>query len=72
MKSLKGRDFLSVADLTPEEMRFVIDTAVTLKQRFYSGERVIPTLSGRTLLMIFQKPSTRTRISFEQAMVQLG
>lgn len=72
MKSLRGRDFLSVADFTSEELRFVIDTAYQLKQRFYSGERVIPVLKGKTLLMIFQKPSTRTRVSFEQAMVQLG
>jgi len=72
MKSLRGRDFLSVADFTSEELRFVIDTAYQLKQRFYSGERIIPVLKGKTLLMIFQKPSTRTRVSFEQAMVQLG
>ncbi len=72
MRSLKGRDFLSVADFTPEELRFIIDTAIELKQRFYSGERVMPTLAGRTLLMIFQKPSTRTRVSFDQAMAQLG
>ncbi|PUA33089.1 MAG: ornithine carbamoyltransferase [Zestosphaera tikiterensis] len=72
MKSLRGRDFLSVADFTSEELRFVIDTAYQLKQRFYAGERVIPVLKGKTLLMIFQKPSTRTRVSFEQAMVQLG
>ncbi len=72
VKSLRGRDFLSVSDLTSEELRFVIDTAYQLKQRFYAGERIIPVLKGKTLLMIFQKPSTRTRVSFEQAMVQLG
>lgn len=72
MKNLRGRDFISVADLTSEELRFVIETAYNLKQRFYSGERVIPLLTGKTVMMIFQKPSTRTRISFEQAIVQLG
>ncbi len=72
MKSLRGKHFISVSDFTPEELRFVIDTALNLKQRFYAGERIIPVLRGKTLLMIFQKPSTRTRVSFEQAMVQLG
>ncbi len=72
LKRLQGRDFISVADLTSEELRFVLDTAYGLKQRFYSGERVIPVLSGRSIMMIFQKPSTRTRISFEQAITQLG
>ncbi|MEM2021302.1 MAG: ornithine carbamoyltransferase [Zestosphaera sp.] len=72
MKRLQGRDFISVADLTPEELRFVLDTAYGLKQRFYGGERVVPVLSGKSIMMIFQKPSTRTRISFEQAITQLG
>ena len=72
MKSLLGRDFISSADLTPEELRWVIEVALEFKRRFYSGERVIPLKKGKTLLMIFQKPSTRTRISFEQAMIQLG
>lgn len=72
MKSMRGRDFISVADLTAEELRFVIETAYSLKQRFYSGERIMPLLTGKAVIMIFQKPSTRTRISFEQAVVQLG
>lgn len=72
MRSMQGKDFISVADFTAEELKFVIDTAYSLKQRFYSGERVIPVLAGKAVMMIFQKPSTRTRISFEQAIVQLG
>ena len=72
MKSLKGRDFLSIADFTTEEIEYILRTAAIMKSRFYSGERVIPVLKGRTLLLIFQKPSTRTRISFEVAMKQLG
>lgn len=72
MKSLRGRDLISIADLSSEELQFIIQTAFDLKRRFYSGERIIPVLRGKTLLMIFQKPSTRTRVSFEQAMVQLG
>lgn len=72
MKSLKGRDFISIADFTSEELRFIINEAMILKSRFYAGERIIPVLRGMTLLLIFQKPSTRTRISFEAAMKQLG
>jgi len=72
VKSLRGRDLISIADLSSEELQFIIQTAFDLKRRFYSGERIIPVLRGKTLLMIFQKPSTRTRVSFEQAMVQLG
>jgi len=72
MKSLRGRDLISIADLTSEELRFILYTAANFKERYYCGERVIPVLRGKTLLMIFQKPSTRTRISFEVAMRQLG
>ncbi len=72
VKSLRGRDLISIADLSSEELQFIIQTALDFKRRFYAGERIIPVLRGKTLLMIFQKPSTRTRISFEQAMVQLG
>lgn len=72
MYSLRGRDLLSIADLSIEELKFIISTAEQLKQRFYAGERVIPLLNGKVLAMIFQKPSTRTRVSLEVAMLQLG
>ncbi len=70
--SLKGRHFLTLADYTREELLFILDTANILKQRYLSGERIIPLLPGRHLAMIFEKPSTRTRISFETAMRELG
>ncbi|WP_338252482.1 ornithine carbamoyltransferase [Pyrodictium abyssi] len=69
---LSGRDLLSIRDLSPEEIRLILDTAQQLKQRYYAGERVIPLLSGRTIALIFEKPSTRTRVSMEVAAVQLG
>ncbi len=72
VKSLKGRDFLTLADYTREELLFMLNTTRLFKERFYSGERIIPVLKGRMLAMIFEKPSTRTRISFEVAMEQLG
>ncbi len=72
VSSLKGRDFLTLADFTREEILFMIDTARMLKERYYAGERITPLLQGRSLAMIFEKPSTRTRVSFELAMQQLG
>ncbi|MGC8983060.1 MAG: ornithine carbamoyltransferase [Desulfurococcaceae archaeon] len=70
--SLKGRHCLTLAEFSREELLFIIDTAFQFKQRYLAGERVIPVLAGRHLAMIFEKPSTRTRVSFETAMRELG
>lgn len=70
--SLKGRHFLTLADFTREELEFMLDTARMLKERYLAGERIIPILRGRHLALLFEKPSTRTRISFETAMLELG
>jgi ornithine carbamoyltransferase len=68
---LKGRDFLRVHDWAPDELVLVLDHAERLKAR--QRERVPHRLlEGRTLGMIFQKPSTRTRVSFEVGISQLG
>jgi ornithine carbamoyltransferase len=68
---LKGRDFLRVNDWAPEELVLVLDHADRLKAR--QRERVPHLLlEGRTLGLIFQKPSTRTRVSFEVGISQLG
>lgn len=70
-KSLKGRDFLTISDFTGEEIRLIIDAAHDLKRDLKEG---IPhaVLKGKSLGMIFTKPSTRTRVSFEVGMYQLG
>lgn len=68
----RGRDFLTLRDYSSEELKFIIETARVFKERFYCGERIIPLLKGKVLAMIFEKPSTRTRVSFEVAMEQLG
>jgi len=70
-ESLKGRSFTRVADWSRDELESVLDFADDLKQRQARREehRLLP---GRTLAMIFQKPSTRTRVSFEVGMTQLG
>ena len=69
---LKGRDLLSVSDLSPEELRQVLALAQEYKRRRYAGERVIPVLKGKHVALIFQKPSTRTRVSMEVAVLELG
>ncbi|WP_127580298.1 ornithine carbamoyltransferase [Paenibacillus koleovorans] len=69
--SLKGRDFLSLADYTGEELRYLIDLSIRMKKQHKAGEIVQP-LKGKTLGMIFEKSSTRTRVSFEVGMYQLG
>jgi ornithine carbamoyltransferase len=68
---LKGRDFTKVADWSREELLRTLDLADALKRAQAEGEehRLLP---GRTLGMIFQKPSTRTRVSFEVGISQLG
>jgi ornithine carbamoyltransferase len=71
LAALKGRDFLRVNDWAAEDLVSVLDLADRLKAR--QRERVEHRhLEGRTLGMIFQKPSTRTRVSFEVGMFQLG
>ena len=68
---LKGRHFLRVNDWEPGDLRTVLDLADRLKVR--QRQRVPHAhLEGRTLGMIFQKPSTRTRVSFEVGIAQLG
>jgi ornithine carbamoyltransferase len=69
--TLKGRHFTRVADLTSDEWLMVLDLADGLKAA-RAGREETPLLEGRTLGMIFQKPSTRTRVSFEVGMFELG
>lgn len=69
--NLKCRDFLGLGDYSPEEIRYLIDLAIDLKQKQKNGEVYQP-LKGKTLGMIFEKSSTRTRVSFEVGMYQLG
>jgi ornithine carbamoyltransferase len=71
VESLKGRSFTRVADWSRDELLSVLDLADDLKQR-QAGREEHHLLPGRTLAMIFQKPSTRTRVSFEVGMTQLG
>jgi ornithine carbamoyltransferase len=70
-ETLKGRDFTKVSGWERDELLAVLDLADRLKaaQQAREEHRLLP---GRTLAMIFQKPSTRTRVSFEVGIYQLG
>lgn len=67
----KGRDFLTINDYTREEVAYILQVAAELKTMQKAGQPH-PILAGKTMGMIFQKPSTRTRVSFEVGMYQLG
>jgi len=67
----KVRHFLELKDLSPDELGYVFERTRTIKARFKSYQQYWP-LEDRTLVMIFEKQSTRTRLSFEAGMHQLG
>ncbi|MBE0466357.1 MAG: ornithine carbamoyltransferase [Candidatus Desulforudis sp.] len=71
LTTVKGRDFLSILDFSLRELGAVFGLARDLKMKLKAGEGY-PLCAGKTLAMIFQKPSTRTRVSFEVGMHQLG
>src|SRR5205809_650261 len=69
--SFGKKDFLKLSDLTLGEPDALFRRAKALKEA-RAEHRVVTTLAGRTLVLIFEKSSTRTRLSFEAAMAQLG
>ncbi len=66
-EKFKGRDFLSIGDFTAKELDFLLTTAVKLKKKGKSRA-----LLGKNLALLFEKPSLRTRVSFDVAMQDLG
>jgi ornithine carbamoyltransferase len=68
-ETLKGRDYTRVADFSAAELQLVLELAERMKAAPREEQLVLP---GRSLGMIFQKPSTRTRVSFEVGVAQLG
>ncbi len=66
------RHFLSLADYSTEELNMLVGLAVELKKEFKATGKNIPELSDKVLAMVFQKPSLRTRVSFDMAMRHLG
>ena len=71
VESLKGRDLLSLADLSKEEFAGLLQSAHIIKNNFKRGEKPLY-LQGKTIAMIFEKQSLRTRSTFDIAMYQLG
>jgi ornithine carbamoyltransferase len=67
LNNMRSKDLLSVADLTSDDLHCILESALAMKRK---GSE--PLLAGQTLAMIFEKPSLRTRVSFDVAMYQLG
>ncbi|MFO7678747.1 MAG: ornithine carbamoyltransferase, partial [Chloroflexota bacterium] len=65
------KHFLSIADLTPDELQDLLDLGLSLKAEWRAGGNE-PVLRGKSLALVFMKPSLRTRVSFEMGMVHLG
>ena len=66
------RHFLTLLDLTPDELHYLIQRAITIKSNLKTQGPNYTPLPNRTLAMIFEKSSTRTRVSFETAMAHFG
>ena len=69
---LKSRHLLGIADLEPDEIRLILDTAEAMKEIATRPIKKVPTLRGRTVVNLFFEPSTRTRMSFEVAEKRLS
>ncbi|MEW5830528.1 MAG: ornithine carbamoyltransferase [Chloroflexota bacterium] len=65
------KDFLAVSDHTSQEIQELLDLAITLKKEYFASGNP-PLFKGKVLAMIFQKPSLRTRVSFDMAMRHMG
>lgn len=65
--NLKGRSFLTLMDFSPEEIRYLLDLAATLKAKKRAGTYDQPLLKGKNVVLLFEKTSTRTRCAFETA-----
>uniref|UniRef100_A0A7J3QF78 Ornithine carbamoyltransferase n=1 Tax=Ignisphaera aggregans TaxID=334771 RepID=A0A7J3QF78_9CREN len=70
--SLRGRDLLSISDLSTNELSSLLSLSLQFKKMFYEGYKTIPILVNKVLALIFEKHSTRTRVSLQMAIHQLG
>jgi aspartate carbamoyltransferase catalytic subunit len=72
LTALRHKDLLGIADLTPEEIVFILDTAEAMKEIGTRPIKKVPALRGKTVVNLFYEPSTRTRTSFEIAEKRLS
>ena len=72
INKLKGRDLLTLLEFTSDEIKFILEVSKRFKEEYYSGVLYKPIHVGKVLMLIFEKPSTRTRVSLEVAAYQLG
>lgn len=70
--ALRGRHLIAIADLAPEEIVLILDTAEAMKEVGARPIKKVPTLRGKTVVNLFYEPSTRTRMSFEVAEKRLS
>ena len=69
---MHGQHLIAIADLTPEEILLILDTAEAMKEIGERPIKKVPTLRGKTVVNLFFEPSTRTRTSFEIAEKRLS
>lgn len=69
--TLKGKDILHVNDLSKDDVELILDTAARFEQEMEAG-KLLNNMAGKVLTTMFYEPSTRTRMSFESAMMRLG
>ncbi|RLD16182.1 MAG: aspartate carbamoyltransferase [Caldiserica bacterium] len=69
---LKRKDLLGLEELSKEEIELILDTAIPMKELFTRTVKKVPTLRGKTVVILFYEPSTRTRVSFELAAKRLS
>jgi aspartate carbamoyltransferase catalytic subunit len=72
LTTLRSKDLLGIADLSPAEILLILDTAEAMKEVGQRPIKKVPTLRGRTVVNLFFEPSTRTRTSFEIAEKRLS
>jgi ornithine carbamoyltransferase len=70
--NMKGRHLLTMEEFSREEIHLILDHAYEFKKKRYAGQYQMDILQNRSIAMIFEKPSTRTRVSTEVAITELG
>ena len=66
------KHFISIHETSADDINHILDVAFQLREQRNNGKANPPVLAGKTLAVYFAKPSLRTRVSFEQAMIELG